>query len=40
VVAVASDGAADCVSADVRARVDSAEVRNWIRSQIEERFPF
>jgi hypothetical protein len=40
VVAIASDGAADCVSADVRARVDSAEVRNWIRSQIEERFPF
>ena len=40
VVAIASDGAADCASADVRARVDSKEVRNWIKSQIEERFPF
>jgi hypothetical protein len=40
VVAVASDGAADCVSADVRARVDSKAVRNWIKSQIDQRFPF
>jgi hypothetical protein len=40
VVAVASDGAADCASADVRARVDSKEVRNWIKSQIDLRFPF
>jgi hypothetical protein len=40
VVAIASDGAADCVSADVRARVDSKEVRNWIKSQIDRRFPF
>lgn len=40
VVAIASDGAADCLSADVRARVDSAEVRNWVKSQIEQRFPF
>ena len=40
VVAIASDGAADCVSADVRARVDSKEVRNWIKSQIDLRFPF
>jgi hypothetical protein len=40
VVAVASDGAADCLSADVRARVDSKEVRNWIKSQIDQRFPF
>ena len=39
VVAVASDGAADCLSADVRARVDSKDVRTWIRSQIERRFP-
>lgn len=38
VVAVASDGAADCASADVRARVDSKEVRNWIKSQIDQRF--
>lgn len=40
VVAIASDGAADCASADVRARVDSKEVRNWIKSQIDQRFPF
>jgi hypothetical protein len=40
VVAVASDGALDCVSADNRARVDGKEVRNWIKSQIEQRFPF
>jgi len=40
VVAIASDGAADCASADVRARVDSKDVRNWIKSQIEQRFPF
>jgi hypothetical protein len=40
VVAVASDGAADCASADVRARVDSHEVRKWIKSQIDQRFPF
>jgi Trypsin len=39
-VAVASDGALDCVSADNRARVDSKEVRNWIKSQIDQRFPF
>jgi hypothetical protein len=40
VVAVASDGALDCVSADNRARVDSKDVRNWIKWQIDERFPF
>jgi hypothetical protein len=40
VVAVASDGALDCVSADNRARVDSKAVRNWIKSQIDQRFPF
>ena len=40
VVAIASDRAADCASADVRARVDSKEVRNWIKSQIDQRFPF
>jgi hypothetical protein len=40
VVAIASDGAADCASADVRARVDSKSVRNWIKSQIDLRFPF
>jgi hypothetical protein len=40
VVAIASDGAADCAAADVRARVDSKEVRNWIKSQIDQRFPW
>jgi hypothetical protein len=40
VVAVASDGALDCMSADNRARVDSRAVRNWIKSQIDQRFPF
>jgi len=40
VVAVASDGALDCVSADNRARVDSKEVRKWIKSQIDKRFAF
>jgi hypothetical protein len=40
VVAVASDGALDCLSADNRARVDSTEVRTWIKSQIELRFPY
>jgi hypothetical protein len=40
VVAIASDGAADCASADVRARVDGKEVRNWIAAQIDQRFPF
>jgi hypothetical protein len=40
VVAVASDGAPDCVSADNRARVDSKDVRRWIKSQIDRRFPF
>jgi hypothetical protein len=39
VVAIASDGAADCTSADVRARVDSKDVRTWIASQIDRRFP-
>jgi hypothetical protein len=39
VVAIASDGHIDCASADVRARVDSKEVRNWIKSQIDQRFP-
>ena len=40
VVATASDGGADCASADVRARVDSKDVRNWIKLQIQQRFPF
>jgi hypothetical protein len=40
VVAIASDGAADCASADVRARVDSKDVRRWIKSQIDQRFAF
>jgi hypothetical protein len=38
VVAVASDGAADCASADVRARLDSRSVRSWIKEQIDQRF--
>ena len=38
VVAIASDGAADCSSADVRARVDSKDVRKWIKSEIDLRF--
>jgi hypothetical protein len=38
VVAIASDGAADCAAADVRARVDSNDVRNWIESKIDQRF--
>jgi Trypsin len=37
VVAVVSDGNEDCTSADVRARVDSVEVRGWIKSAIEAR---
>jgi hypothetical protein len=40
VVAIASDGAADCASADVRARVDDKDVRKWIKRQIAERFSF
>ena len=40
VVAVASDGALDCVSADNRARVDSKDVRKWIKAEIDRRFPF
>jgi hypothetical protein len=40
VVAVASDGALDCVSADNRARVDSKDVRKWIKSQIDQRFQY
>jgi hypothetical protein len=40
VVAIASDGAADCTSADVRARVDGKDVRNWIKSRIDQQFPF
>jgi hypothetical protein len=36
-VAVVSDGHEDCASADVRARVDSAEVREWIKGTIEAR---
>jgi Trypsin len=40
VVAIASDGHLDCASADVRARVDSKEMRSWIKSEIDQRFPF
>jgi hypothetical protein len=40
VVAIASDGAADCASADIRARVDSKEVRRWIKWQIARQFRF
>jgi hypothetical protein len=34
-VAVVSDGHEDCTSSDVRARVDSADVRMWIKTAIE-----
>jgi hypothetical protein len=36
-VAVVSDGHEDCTSADVRARVDSADVRIWIKTTIESK---
>jgi hypothetical protein len=38
IVAIASDGAADCASADWRARVDTHEVKSWIRDTIRARF--
>ena len=38
IVAIASDGAADCASADWRARVDTHEVKSWIRRTISDRF--
>jgi hypothetical protein len=36
-VAIVSDGHEDCASADVRARVDSALVREWIKATIDSR---
>ena len=36
VVAVASDGGIDCISADYRARVDAAAVQHWIRDTIQQ----
>jgi hypothetical protein len=38
IVAIASDGAADCASADWRARVDTHEVKSWIKDIIRDRF--
>jgi V8-like Glu-specific endopeptidase len=38
IVAIVSDGAADCSSADWRARVDTNEVRTWIKHVIRDRF--
>ena len=38
VVAIVSDGAADCASADWRARVDTHEVKSWIKRTIRDRF--
>jgi hypothetical protein len=35
-VAVASDGGIDCVSADYRARVDTTAVQRWIRDTIQQ----
>jgi V8-like Glu-specific endopeptidase len=37
IVAIASDGGADCASKDVRVRVDSHSVRHWIRQTIREK---
>ena len=36
--AIVSDGAADCASADWRARVDTHEVKSWIEGTIRDRF--
>ena len=36
VVAIASDGGADCASKDIRVRVDSHSVRQWLRQTIKE----
>jgi hypothetical protein len=36
VVAVASDGGADCLSKDFRVRVDTHDIREWIRSTIRD----
>jgi len=38
IVAIVSDGAADCASADWRARVDTHEVKSWIKRTIRDRF--
>jgi hypothetical protein len=38
IVAIVSDGAADCASADWRARVDTHEVKSWIKRAIRDRF--
>jgi V8-like Glu-specific endopeptidase len=37
IVAIASDGGADCASKDIRVRVDSHAVRQWIRQTIREK---
>jgi hypothetical protein len=38
IVAIVSDGGADCASADWRARVDTPEVQSWIDDTIRARF--
>lgn len=38
IVAIASDGGADCASADWRARVDTRELKSWIKETIRNRF--
>jgi hypothetical protein len=38
IVAIVSDSAADCASADWRARVDTHEVKSWITRTIRDRF--
>jgi len=38
IVAIVSDGAADCSSADWRARVDTDVVKSWIKRTIRDRF--
>ena len=38
IVAIVSDGGADCASADWRARVDTGEVKSWIKHTIRDRF--
>jgi hypothetical protein len=37
VVAVASDGGIDCLSADYRARVDATAIQQWIAETVQER---
>ena len=38
IVAIVSDGGAECASADWRARIDTHEVKSWIKQTIRDRF--